>query len=111
LFSLLDQITSNVLGFADRLGELENEVYMQGTDDWPTIEKEKTTCQNCFCSTHATLDYEYVITTVISESPLKQAVFDDHGVDCVEFFLSIEVKKNCELDDDDLNEAYDELLT
>jgi hypothetical protein len=32
-----------------------------------------------------------------------------HGVECVEKILSTEVKKNCELDDDNLNEGFDEL--
>ena len=57
------------------------------------------------------VDCEYAIAIVISESPLKQVVIDDQEVECVEKILPAEVKKNCELDDDDLNEAYDELLT
>ena len=100
------QITSDKPGISERVGELQE--CMRGPDEWPTIEEESVACLNCFRSTHATVDCEYVVATVISESPLKQA--DDQGVDSVEKTVYAEVKKSCELDDDDLNEAYDELL-
>jgi hypothetical protein len=80
-------------------------------------EDKKIVCLNCFRSTHKTADCEYVLATIISESPLKQAGFEEPVVDFVENIgpdAVNEVTKNIsadELKDADLNEAYDELLT
>jgi hypothetical protein len=102
----------------DGLGELEDEVYIRGLDDWSTIEKdEKIVCRNCFQSTHRTTDCEYVLATVIRESPVKEAKNEEPGVKCVDNAVRDGLIDNTnnmldgELKDEELNEAYDELLT
>jgi hypothetical protein len=83
---------------------------MTGPDDWLTIGEEKIVCQNYFCSSHATMDCEYVMATVTSKSLLKHVANDVYGMESVEKTLSGEVKNHDplstgELDDDNLNEA------
>jgi hypothetical protein len=102
---------------AEGVGELEDEVCIKGLDDWPTIEEqEKIVCLNFFRSTHYIGDCEYVLATVISESPMKDARTGEPGVECLETIAPDAVKENCSTDmvdglnDEDLNKAYDELL-
>ena len=104
---VFSQITGDKPDISDRVGEPDDEC-MQGPDDWPTVEEERAACLNCFRAMHETVNCEYAKATLILESPLKQA---DQGFDCVEKSVYAEVKKSCDLDDDDLIEAYNELLT
>jgi hypothetical protein len=116
LFPWSDQITKVESCLAVGIGELEDHMYIKGLEDWPTIgEEEKIVCLNCFRSTHATEECEYIKATVISESPLKEVEIENHGAK-QERILTVANRDtdtilDGELNDDDLNEAYDELLT
>jgi hypothetical protein len=117
-FLLPNQVFSDGEIMVDRVGELEDAIYIRGLDDWPTIgEEEKVVCGNCFRAIHAISECEYLSTIVIPESPLKIAVIEEPVVECNASAAQAEDQKYNnellpgELKDDDFNEAYDELLT